>query len=80
MKRYLLTTVDNPYHPALEFDEWYKFDIEHGYYTAARLAKVAKTSIHLTDAENQRIINGAVNDFIRLDERGLWKRIVIDED
>ncbi len=79
MKRYLLTTVDNPYHPAYQFDDWYKFDHERGYYTDQRLAKVAKTSINLTDAENQRIINGVVDDFIRLDELGLYKRVVIDE-
>lgn len=79
MKRFLLTTVDNPYHPSEEFDEWYKFDHEHGYYTDQRLAKVAKTSIYLTDAENQRIINSAVNDFVRLDELGIYKRVVVEE-
>lgn len=80
MKRYLLTTVDNPYDPASEFDQWYKFDHEHGYYTDQRLAKVAKTSINLTDVENQRIINGVVDDFIRLDTLGLYKRVVVEED
>lgn len=80
MQRYMLTTVDNPYDPASQFDEWYKFDHERGYYTDQRLAKIAKTSINLTDAENQRIINGAVDDFIRLDELGLFKRVVVEED
>lgn len=79
MKRLLLTTIDNPYHPADAFDEWYKFDQEHGYHTSQRLAKVAKTSINLTDAENQRIINGAVKDFIRLDELNLYTMVVVEE-
>lgn len=79
MKRYLLTTVDNPYHPADDFDKWLMWDHDHGYYTDQRLAKVAKTSIFLTDVENQRIINGVVNDFIRLDELGIYKRVVIEE-
>lgn len=79
MRRYLLTTVDNPYHPSDQFDEWLTWDHEHGYYTDQRLAKIAKTSIHLSDGENQRIINGAVNDFIRLDDIGLYKRVVVDE-
>lgn len=79
MKRFLLTTVDNPYNPATDFDKWYKFDHDCGYYTDQRLAKVAKTSIFLTDAENQRIINAAVLDFIRLDELGLYKKVVVDE-
>lgn len=79
MKRYLLTTKDNPYHPAYQFDEWYKYDCEHGYYTSQRLAKIAKTPSGLTDVESQRIINGSVDDFIRLDELDLWRRVVIDE-
>lgn len=79
MKRYLLTTVDNPYHPSEEFDKWYRWDVEHGYFTAQRLAKVAVTSHYLMDAENQRIVNEAVDDFIRLDDLGIYKRVVIDE-
>ena len=80
MERYLLTTVDNPYHPSDEFDKWYVWDCQHGYYTAQRLAKVARTSNYLMDAENQRIINDAVNDFIRLDNLGIYKRVVVNED
>lgn len=79
MKRYLLTTVDNPYNPAEQYDLWMQFDHSHGYYTDQRLARVCPISINSTDAENQRVINGAVDDFIRLDENGLYKRVVIEE-
>jgi len=79
MKRYLLTTVDNPYHPIDELEQWLAFDEEHGYYTNQRIAKVHQHSLHLTDAENQRIVNGIIDDFIRLDETGLYKKIVIEE-
>lgn len=80
MKRYLLTTVDNPFHPCDEFDAWYRFDIDHGYHTSAYLARIAKTSVYLCDAENQRIINDAVDDIIRLDALGIYKRVIIEED
>ena len=79
MKRFLLTTVDNPYHPVDDFEKWLAFDEEHGYYTNQRVAKVQQTSRYLTDAENQRIINGIIDDFIRLDELGLYRKIVIEE-
>lgn len=79
MKQYLLTTVDNPYHPIDQYDEWRQFDMERGYYTEQRLAKVAATSYSLTDLENQRNINAAIDDFIRLDELGLYKRIVVED-
>lgn len=79
MKQYLLTTVDNPYHPIDQYDEWRAFDMEHGYYTEQRLARVAATSYSLTDLENQRNINAAIDDFIRLDELDLYKRIVVED-
>ena len=79
MKRYLLTTVDNPYHPIDQLEDWLKFDLEHGYKTNQYLARVAHTSTFLTDLENQRIINAAIDDIIRLDDLGLYKRIVIEE-
>lgn len=78
MKQLLLTTVDNPYHPVDEMEKWLDFDHTQGYFTDQRLAKVCPTSINLTDAENQRVINGAILDFLRLDETGLYKAIVED--
>jgi len=79
MKQYLLTTVDNPYHPIDQYDQWRDFDMENGYYTEQRLAKIAKTSYNLTDLENQRNINAAIDDFIRLDELGLYRRVVVED-
>ena len=79
MKRYLLTTVDNPYDPYEEYDLWMQFDHSHGYYTDQRLGRTCIISPNCTDAENQRAINGAVDDFIRLDPNGIYKRIVVEE-
>ena len=83
MERYILTTIDNPYDPIDEFEKWDEFDKSHGYYTNQRLAKIQQPVSALTDVENQRIINGSVDDFIRLfqqDGSNLYRRIVIDED
>lgn len=77
MKQYLLTTIDNPYDPIEEYDFWRQFDMDHGYFTEQRLARVAGISYDLTDLENQRNINAAIDDFIRLDETGMYKRIVV---
>lgn len=78
MKCYLLTTVDNPYHPVDEIDKWNDFDREHGYRTLERFAKVAPAVTGLADAEEQRNINAAVDDFVRLNPE-LYKKIVIDD-
>lgn len=78
MKCYLLTTVDNPYHPIDEIDKWNAFDLEHGYRTLERLAKVAPAVTGWADAEQQRVINSAIDDFVRLSPE-LYKKIVIDD-
>ncbi len=78
-KQYLLTTVDNPFHPIDQMEDWLKYDLDHGYYTNEYLARIAHTSAYLTDVENQRIINAAIDDIIRLDDLGLYKRLVVED-
>ena len=77
-KSYALTTIDNPFHPVDEYEQWLQFDEDHGYYTQNYLARVAPTSIYLTDVENQRIINDAIDDICRLDILGIYKRIILE--
>lgn len=59
----LLTTIDNPFDPFENPDEWLKFDMERNYKTAQLLAKFAITSDDYTEEQNQKIINDAI-DFI----------------
>lgn len=79
VKSYMLTTIDNPFHPLKEYDNWLRYDEDHGYYTLNYLARIAGTSIYLSEAENQRIINDAIDDICRLDILGIYKRILIEE-
>lgn len=76
---YLLTTIDNPFHPLHEYDNWLRYDEDKGYYTQNYLARVAGTSDYLTEAENQRILNDAIDEICRLDILGIYKRIILDE-
>ena len=41
---YMLTTVDNPFNPFTEFDEWFAFDRQMGYNTPSFLDRIAKVS------------------------------------
>lgn len=36
-----ITTKDNPYSPFDQFNEWYQFDIRHGYNTSEWLARLS---------------------------------------
>lgn len=56
-----ITTIDNPYDPFTEFDKWFDFDVEKGYYTCSKLARLSKITEDMTDKElieeEQRVIN-----------------------
>ena len=41
MREVMLTTVDNPFDPFDNFDEWYKIDMQFGYNTCGLLARIA---------------------------------------
>ena len=76
---YMLTTIDNPFHPLKEYDQWLRYDEDNGHYTWNYLTRVAGTSDYLTDAENQRALNAAIDDIIRLDLECKYKKVLVDE-
>lgn len=71
----LLTTFDNPYDPFEQFDQWFLFDVEKGYNSCAYLARVAKTSDSLSDEENDREVERAIDEIIKYDPFGIYKKV-----
>lgn len=67
-----LTTIDNPYSPFEQFKEWFAFDIEKGYNSCAYLARIARTSHQLSDEENSREIERAIDEILKYDFRGIY--------
>jgi hypothetical protein len=78
-KRFALTTKDNPFNPITQFNDWFLFDIEKGYYTASYLARIAKTSDLLTDYENSLEIERAIDEIIKYDFRNIYVKVSIDD-
>lgn len=75
MVEYALTTVDNPYDPFEDFDNWYRFDMDKGYNSCAYLDRIAMTSDALSDAENSEEIGRAIDEIIKYDFRNLYKKV-----
>lgn len=75
MANRLVTTIDNPFDPFTQFDDWYRFDVDHGYNTCAYLARIAKTSIDLDDDAYSNAVNEAVDEIVRLNINGLYKKV-----
>lgn len=70
-KEFMLTTVDNPFDPFEQFDQWFLFDNEKGYNTCGRLARIANFTDDMTqkeiDEETERAIDEIIkNDFMNL--------------
>ena len=70
-----LTTFDNPYNPFDNFRQWFLFDVEKGYNSCGYLARIARTSDALADAENSREIERAIDEIVRLDFTNKYRKI-----
>lgn len=70
-----LTTVDNPYDPFTQFDNWLLFDNEKGYNCCGKLARIARTSDALSDFENNLEIERAIDEIVKYDFLNIYKKV-----
>lgn len=74
-----ITTFDNPYNPLTDFSSWYQFDMDKGYNTCGYLDRIAKTSDSLSDEENRREVERAIDEIIRFDVRNIYRKVNSEE-
>ena len=75
MVQTMLTTVDNPYDPFTEWDEWYAFDLAHGYHTPSYLARIVVSSDDLSESEQEEAIVQAIDEIVDLNVLGIYKKV-----
>ena len=75
MNDVMLTTIDNPFDPFTQWDEWKRFDEDMKYYTCEYLARIAKTSDDLSDADNEMAIEDAINEIVSLNILGIYRKV-----
>ena len=75
---FMLTTIDNPYDPFNNFDQWMAFDIQKGYYTCSYLDRVVESFDlgfnNLSEQEQRDVINMAIDQIVA-DPIGIYKRV-----
>lgn len=76
----MLTTIDNPFDPFDQFDSWIQFDLDKGYNSCAYLDRIAKTSDQLSDSENEKEIERAIDEIIQYDFMGIYMKLKRDDD
>lgn len=72
----MLTTIDNPFDPFTQWDEWYEYDEEKGYCTSGYLARITLTSPDLSDSDRSSAIEEAIDEIIELNPDGFYKKVM----
>lgn len=75
MTEVMLTTVDNPFNPFTQPDQWRSYDVDHGHYTSEYLARIAKTDLEMTDEEYNKEIERACDEIITLNPLKIYKKV-----
>ena len=76
MKETMLTTIDNPFNPFTQFDEWKVFDEAKGYFTCSYLARIVRTSDELSEEDEALAIEQAIDEIVSLNILGIYRKIV----
>lgn len=75
MTKCALTTFDNPYDPFDQFDQWFMYDTDKGYNSCGYLDRIARTSDQLSDEENDKEIERAIDEIIKYDILNIYKKV-----
>ena len=78
MMQHMLTTVDNPYDPFTEWDEWYAYDVRTGHHSASILARIAVVDDDLSDSLIQDAIEVAIDEIVHENFNGLYMKVSRD--
>ena len=76
MREAMLSTIDNPYDPFTDFDNWYKFDTLKGYNSCSYLSRISKTSDSLPESSNQAEIERAIDEIVEINVNGMYCKVV----
>jgi hypothetical protein len=75
---YMLTTVDNPYNPFTDWDEWYAFDARQGYHTPGLIDRITFSSDELSEADQTLAVQTAIGEIARENVLGIYRLVTED--
>ena len=70
-----VTTVDNPFNPFDDFNSWFMFDIEKGYYTSNKLGRLTHLRDDMSEQEENEEVERAVDELIKIDPLDLYIKV-----
>lgn len=70
----MLSTKDNPFNPFDDFISWFMFDVEKGYNSCGKLARIINLSDDMTQKEIDEEMNRAIDVIVSEDFTGTFIR------
>lgn len=71
----MLTTFDNPFDPFEQFVSWFLFDVEKGYYTCSKMARIAHFTDDMSDVERDIETERVIDEIIKYDFMNVYKKV-----
>lgn len=71
----MLTTIDNPFNPFTQYEEWLSFDESKGYYTNGYLARIAAVSDEMPEELYSDEIDAAMDEICQMPLGGIYKKV-----
>lgn len=75
-KQIHITTIDNPFDPFKDFDDWFQFDIEKGYYSCSKIARIAENIENAEEKQEDELLEEAIDRLIEIDPLDLYRKLV----
>ena len=76
-ERVHITTIDNPFNPFEDFASWYDFDMEKGYCSCQRVARLANITDDMTDLAEEAEIERATKRLVEIDPLDVFQLYII---
>lgn len=71
----MITTIDNPYNPFTQYDEWVALDEALGYFSPGLLARYVYSSDDLSDSDQTIAISLGIDELIKENPYGLYRKV-----
>lgn len=75
-KQIHITTIDNPFDPFKDFNDWFQFDIEKGYYSCSKIARIAENIENAEEKQEDELLEEAIDRLIEIDPLDLYRKLV----
>lgn len=76
LRKVNITTIDNPFDPFDDFTSWFMFDVEKGYYTSSKLARLVNLTDDMTEKEESEEIERAIDRLIEIDPLDIYIKVI----